>query len=104
MPTITKKDLVNQISDQTGVNRTVVGTVVQAFLDDVIDELGRGNRLEFREFGVFEVRERKARKALNPKTLELVNVPPKRVVKFKIGRLMKEIISKRSVRGESRRH
>ena len=42
MPTITKKDIVNQISDQTGANRIVVGKVVQLFLDDIIDEIGRG--------------------------------------------------------------
>ena len=93
MSTITKKDLVNQISDQTGVNRSVVGEVVQAFLDDIIDEIGRGNRLEFREFGVFEVKERKARIAQNPKTLEPVQVPPKRTVKFKVGQRMKEALA-----------
>ena len=54
------------------------------------DELARGNRLEFREFGVFEVRERAARWAQNPRTLEKVRVPAKRVVKFKVGRLMRE--------------
>ena len=63
---------------------------IQTFLDQVILELGRGNRLEFRDFGVFEIRERKARTAQNPKTLEPVHVPSKRVVKFKVGRLMQE--------------
>jgi integration host factor subunit beta len=60
------------------------------FLDEIIEELGQGNRLEFREFGVFEIKERAARKAQNPRTLEKVHVPAKRVVKFKVGRLMKE--------------
>ena len=59
------------------------------FLDEVIEELGRGNRLEFRDFGVFEIRERAARRAQNPKTLEQVEVPAKKTVKFKTGRLMK---------------
>ena len=64
--------------------------VVQQFLDEIINELGRGNRLEFRDFGVFETKLRKARRAQNPKTLEPVAVPEKRTVKFKVGRLMKQ--------------
>jgi len=63
---------------------------VQQFLDEIVNELGRGNRLEFRDFGVFETKLRKARKAQNPKTLEPVAVPEKRTVKFKVGRLMKQ--------------
>src|SRR5581483_3767315 len=67
--------------------------VVQQFLDEVVNELGKGNRLEFRDFGVFETKIRKARKAQNPKTLEPVAVPEKRTVKFKVGRLMKQRLS-----------
>ncbi|MCK4851328.1 MAG: integration host factor subunit beta, partial [Phycisphaerae bacterium] len=63
--------------------------VIQTFLDQIINELGKGNRLEFRDFGVFETKLRAARIAQNPKTLERVQVPPKRSVKFKTGRLMK---------------
>ena len=65
---------------------------VQAFLDQVIDELGRGNRLEFRDFGVFEIKDRAPRVAQNPKTLERVHVPARRTVKFKVGRLMRETL------------
>jgi DNA-binding protein HU-beta/integration host factor subunit beta len=64
--------------------------VVQQFLDEIVNELGKGNRLEFRDFGVFETKLRKARKAQNPKTLAPVDVPEKRTVKFKVGRLMKQ--------------
>jgi len=88
--TITKKELVNRISDQTGQTKVVVKDILQKFLDEIIDELAHGNRLEFREFGVFEVRERAARVAQNPRTLEKVIVPSKRVVKFKVGRTMRE--------------
>lgn len=88
--TITKKELVNRIADQTGQTKVVVKEVLQHFLDEIIEELAVGNRLEFREFGVFEVRERAARKAQNPRTLEKVYVPAKRVVKFKVGRTMRE--------------
>ena len=89
MATITKKELIDRIAEKTGNKRVVVKRVVQAFLDDIIDELGNDNRLEFRDFGVFESKRRAARVAQNPKTLERVQVPPKRTVKFKVGRLMK---------------
>lgn len=93
MATITKKELIDQIADATKEKRVVVKQVVQAFLDSIIIELGKGNRLEFRDFGVFEVKHRKPRMAQNPKTLEPVEVPAKRTVKFKVGRLMKQTLS-----------
>ena len=93
MATITKKELIDRIADGTGGRRVQVKKVVQQFLDEIIAELGKGNRLEFRDFGVFETKVRKARKAQNPKTLEPVEVPEKRTVKFKVGRLMKQKLS-----------
>jgi integration host factor subunit beta len=89
MATVTKKELVDRIADRTGTKRVIVKKIVQSFLNDVIQELGHGNRLEFRDFGVFETKERAARTAQNPKTLQRVEVPPKRTVKFKVGRMMK---------------
>ena len=93
MSTVTKKELIDRIADATGVKRVVVKKIVQSFLDNVIVELGKGNRLEFRDFGVFEVKHRAARIAQNPKTLKKVQVPPKQTVKFKPGRLMKQTMS-----------
>lgn len=87
--TTTKKEIVDRIAAETQQSRADVKRTVQAFLDEVIEELGKGNRLEFRDFGVFEIRERAARRAQNPKTLEQVDVPARRTVKFKTGRLMK---------------
>jgi len=93
MATVTKKELIDRIAEATGEKRVVVKKIVQTFLNSIIVELGKNNRLEFRDFGVFEVKHRRARKAQNPKTLEPVQVPPKRTVKFKVGRLMKETLS-----------
>jgi integration host factor subunit beta len=90
MKTVTKKDLVDRIADKTSNKRVIVKRIVQTFLDEIVRELGDGNRLEFRDFGVFEIRSRAARIAQNPKTMEKVEVPSKRTVKFKIGRLMKQ--------------
>ena len=91
--TVTKKELVSRIADRTGQTKVVTKDIIQMFLDEIITELGKGNRLEFREFGVFEIKERAARKAQNPRTLEKVEVPAKRIVKFKVGRLMREKVT-----------
>lgn len=87
--TVTKKDLVDRIADNSGEKRSAVKKIVQTFLDEIVAELANGNRLEFRDFGVFEIRERAARIAQNPRTMEKVPVPRKRTVKFKVGRMMK---------------
>jgi len=90
MSTVTKKEIIDRIAERTQAKRVVVKRIIQTFLDEVIAELCKNNRLEFRDFGVFETRTRVARIAQNPKTLERVEVPAKRTVKFKMGRLMKE--------------
>ncbi len=90
MSTITKKELIDRIAENTQAKRVVVKRIVQSFLDEIIDKLAEDNRLEFRDFGVFETRTRAARVAQNPKTLQRVQVPAKRTVKFKMGRLMKQ--------------
>ena len=90
MATITKKELIDRIAERTQAKRVAVKSIIQAFLDEITRELSENNRLEFRDFGVFETRTRAARVAQNPKTLERVDVPAKRTVKFKMGRLMRQ--------------
>ncbi len=89
MQTVTKKDLIERIADKTDEKRNIVKNVVQLFLDEIVDELASGNRLEFRDFGVFETTVRKARRAQNPRKRQAVWVPQRTTVKFKLGRLMK---------------
>lgn len=104
MSTVTKKELISRIAERTQAKRVLVKRIVQAFLDEITAELCNDNRLEFRDFGVFETRTRAARIAQNPKTLERVEVPAKRTVKFKMGRLMKENLRVPAVRSaESKR-
>jgi nucleoid DNA-binding protein len=93
MATVTKKELISRIAERTQAKRILVKHVVQAFLDEIVAELRKNNRLEFRDFGVFETRTRGARIAQNPRTLKRVDVPAKRTVKFKMGRLMRENLS-----------
>jgi nucleoid DNA-binding protein len=90
MATTPKKDLVNRIAKSTGVRQVLVKAVVQQFFDEVIAELAKGNRLEFREFGVFEPKTTPARTAQNPRTLEKIEVAARRRMVFKPGRLMRE--------------
>lgn len=89
MRTTTKKDPIDRIVETTGDTHTLVKTVVQQCLQEVTAEPARGNRLEFRDFGVPEMRSTPARTAQNPLTLEEVKVPAKRRVVFKPGRMMR---------------
>jgi integration host factor subunit beta len=90
MPTVTKKELVDRIAQNTHSKTVFVKTIIQDFLNEIVFELSQSNRIEFRDFGVFETRTRQPRKAQNPKTLESIQVPAKRIVKLKSGRLMKQ--------------
>ena len=90
MPTITKKDLIDRITQNTQTKSVAVKAVIQNLFDEIISELSRNNRIEFRDYWIFETKFRKSRAAHNPKTLEQVKVPARRKVKFKMGRIMKE--------------
>jgi nucleoid DNA-binding protein len=86
---LTKRDLVISVSQQTGITQVDVKKVVQQSLTYIIECLKEGKTIELRNFGVFKVRQRAPRRGRNPKTGEEVPVPPKRVVAFKPGLLMR---------------
>ena len=90
---MTKKDIVKDIAAQVGLTQLKTKEVVQRTLEAVIEAIDKHGRIELRNFGVFEVRERKPRKARNPRTGDQVSVPGKRVVTFKPGKEMAAIIS-----------
>ena len=90
MGTVTRKDLIAQVAESTQARRGVVRPVVQCFLDEIVGELAKGNRLEFRGFGVFETRVWAARVAQNMHSQKPVHVPAKQTVKFKMGQGMKQ--------------
>lgn len=94
MATVTKKELIDRIAEKEDCKRVLVKRILQTFLDTVIEELVAGNRLEFRDFGVFETKVRAPREAQNPKTLEKVPVPERRNVKFKVGRVLRDRLRK----------
>ena len=92
--TVTKKEIVKQIADEIEETQLKTKEIVQLTFNAIVDTLIRDRRIELRNFGVFEVRLRKARKARNPRTEEPVNVPPKFVVTFKPGKEMEERVGK----------
>jgi integration host factor subunit beta len=87
---VTKKEIVKQISDRIGLTQLKTKEIVQQTFDAIVDTLIAEKRIELRNFGVFEVKQRKARKARNPRTGAKVDVPPKFVVTFKPGKEMEE--------------
>jgi|TARA_B100002003_G_C14076493_1_gene517873 nucleoid DNA-binding protein len=95
MSTITKRDLVVRISNETGLTQQQVFDVVQKTLDAVTLELAQGNTVVMRNFGTFEVRQTKAKVGRNPKNPgKDVPIPPRAVVKFKPGKEMKEKVAR----------
>jgi nucleoid DNA-binding protein len=91
---VTKKEIVKQISEQLGLTQLKTKEIVQKTFDAIVDTLLEEKRIELRNFGVFEVKRRKARKARNPRTGERVDVEPKNVVTFKPGKEMEERVRK----------
>ncbi|HDL77708.1 MAG TPA: integration host factor subunit beta [Lentisphaerae bacterium] len=91
--TLTKRHLVNRIAAETGLNQRDIYLVVQKTLDYIIESLARGENVEFRNFGVFEVQQRRARLGRNPrKPDQVVRIPPRKTVKFKPGKVMKQLV------------
>ena len=91
---MTKKEIVKQISEELGLTQLKTKEIVQKTFDAIVDTLLREKRIELRNFGVFEVKRRKARKARNPRTGEKVDVEPKNVVTLKPGKEMEERVRK----------
>ena len=87
---MTKKEIVRRISDRAELTQLKTKEIVQWTFDAIIDTLIKDGRIELRNFGVFEVRRRKARRARNPRTNDRVDVPEKNVVTFQPGKEMEE--------------
>lgn len=91
---MTKRELVLRIAEQVDVSQLDIAKVVQLTLDYIIEALQKGETVEFRNFGVFRVKEHRPRVGRNPKKpTEVVQIPRRRVVKFKAGRVMRKLIT-----------
>lgn len=100
---VTKKEIVKVISERANLTQLKTKEIVQWTFDAIIDTLIEEGRIELRNFGVFEVRQRKARKARNPRTGESVEVESKNVVTFQPGKEMEEEVRKAKIVIKKRR-
>jgi nucleoid DNA-binding protein len=89
---MTKKDIVLKVTDMTGIKQVDVKKIVQHTFDVIVESLVRNEKVELRNFGVFKLKERRARFGRNPRTGESVPVPPRKVVVFKPGLEMRQKI------------
>lgn len=89
---MTKADLVEQVAEKTGLTRTDVAATVDSFLDAVKRTLENGSNIEIRGFGTFKIKPRKARKARNPRTGEVVPVPNRKIPVFKPSNEFKNLV------------
>jgi nucleoid DNA-binding protein len=97
MSTITKKKLIQVISQELGLHPNDVRNVIQSFLDRMTDYLANGDRLEFRDFGVFEIVQRKQKIGRNPKNASVpIVIPARPAVKFTSGKKMKKLIENKA--------
>ena len=90
---MTKNDMAAQIADRVGMPQTTVKQIVQMTFDCITEALATEGRLELRDFGVYEVKTRKARKARNPRTGEPAMVPSRKAVTFKAGKFMTDRVN-----------
>jgi integration host factor subunit beta len=90
---MTKRELATQLANELGMTQKDVVSVLEIFLDEICRRLADGRRLELRDFGVFEIKTRSSRVGRNPRTGEQVAVPERKVLTFKPGKRMKEVIA-----------
>lgn len=94
---MTKKEIVRQIASELRIDQTLTRKVVQRTLDSILSVIMNKGRIELRDFGVFEVKHRSARKARNPRTNEEVLVPPKKVIRFQAGKNVVKRLQRSSI-------
>jgi nucleoid DNA-binding protein len=97
----TKENLIDRIAEHTGAAQKLVKTVLGQLFKEVIAELAQGNRIELRGFGVFEPKTTPSRTARNPRTSQKIQVPAKRRVAFKPGRLLKQQLNGHSAKAHA---
>ncbi len=91
--TMTKRELVIRVANKLGMTQSDVARVIEGTFDTISDALAEGKRWELRDFGVFEVKTRASRIGRNPRTGDKVPVPERKVVTFRPGKRMKEVVA-----------
>jgi len=91
--TMTKADLIDEVSKVSSLTKKETETIVNTVFDNITDALSKGDKVELRGFGSFRIRHRNSRKGRNPKTGSSVDVPQKRVPFFKVGKRLRELVN-----------
>jgi integration host factor subunit beta len=91
--TMTKADLIDEVSRLSNLTKKETETIVNTIFDNITDALAKGDKVELRGFGSFRIRHRNSRKGRNPKTGSAVDVPQKRVPFFKVGKRLRELVN-----------
>jgi len=99
--TMTKRELVIRVANRLGKTQNDIARMVEATFDTLAQSLAKGGRWELRDFGVFEIKVRASRIGRNPRTGDQVPVPERRVVTFRPGKKMKELIGGPSSEAEA---
>ena len=90
-----KTEMISAIADKTGLTKKDAEKALKAFTDTVAEELAKGGKVQLVGFGTFEVRDRAAKKSINPATKQPIEVPAKKVPAFKAGRALKDAVDKK---------
>lgn len=92
MNNITKDQLINAISERTGITKKDIASVLETFVDEIISQLQAGNKINIAGFGTFQVKDRAARNGINPQTKEKLTIPATKVPKFTPGKTLKDAV------------
>ena len=96
---MTKSDIINEVSNNTGLTKVETEAVLEGVIDSISKALKEGNRVDIRGFGSFIVKERKARQARNPSTNKIVNLNLRYIPSFKVSKILKESVNNSILRG-----
>ena len=96
---MTKADIVNEVSNMTGLSKVEVEVVIEGVLASISDSLKKGERVDLRGFGSFIIKQRAAREARNPATNEVVRLKERFIPAFKVSKILKENVNKSLLRG-----
>ena len=96
---MTKADIVNEVSEMTGLSKVEVEVVIEGIMVSITNSLKRGDRVDLRGFGSFVVKQRPAREARNPATNEVVRLKERFIPGFKVSKILKENVNKSLLRG-----
>ena len=87
-----KRELIDEVSEKVGITKKEIGNIVDAIMEAIKKALSRGEKVTLFGFGTFQLIERKARRGRNPRTGEIIQIPAKRAVKFRAGKVLRKAV------------